>query len=119
AACGAGVSVGGPLDDGVHFIHDHLGEPFGVERVVEASSISRRKLETRFRDMLGCTPHEYLSRRRVERAKKLLVAPGRIKFHNVAKACGFPSVDRMRLVFQRVTGMTPLEYRLAETTKGH
>ena len=114
------IAVDDPyLAAAVHFIHDHLGEPFGIDRVVEASSISRRKLETRFRDMLGCTPYEYLSRRRVERAKKLLVAPGRIKFHNVAKACGFPSVDRMRLVFQRATGMTPLEYRLAERTRGH
>jgi len=69
--------------------------------------------------MLGYMPYDYLSRRRVERAKKLLVAPGRIKFYNVAKACGLPSVDRMRLVFQRVTGITPLEYRLAGSSKGH
>ena len=103
----------------VHFIHDHFGEPFGVRRVVEASSISRRQLETRFRDILGCTPYEYLSQRRVEQAKQLLAVPGRIKFHNVAKACGFPSVDRMRLVFQRVTGTTPQQYRLAERAKGY
>ena len=114
------IAVDDPhLAAAVHFIHDHLGEPFGVEQVVEASSISRRKLETRFRDTLGCTPYEYLSRRRVEQAKKLLATPDRIKFYNVAKACGFPSVDRMRLVFRRVMGMTPLEYRLAERSKGH
>lgn len=99
------------LATAVHFIHDHLGEPFRIDHVVAASSISRRQLETRFREVLGCTPHEYLSRERVERAKQLLLAPGRIKFHNVIKACGFPSVDRMRLVFKRLTGMSPLEYR--------
>jgi transcriptional regulator GlxA family with amidase domain len=54
----------------------------------------------------------------VERAKQLLGTPGRIKFHRVAKACGFSSVDRMRLVFQRVTGMTPSAFRLAEGSKG-
>ncbi len=37
--------------------------------------------------------------------------------HNVVKACGFPSVNRLRLVFKRVTGMTPLEYRQAERAK--
>lgn len=106
------IAVDDPhLAAAVHFIHDHLSEPFGVERVVQASSISRRQLETRFREMLGCTPYDYLSHRRVERAKQLLAAPGRIKFRHVAKACGFPSVDRLRLVFQRVTGTTPLEYR--------
>jgi len=98
----------------VHFIHDHLGEAFGVDRVVEASGISRRQLENRFSRVLGCTPHEYLCQKRVEQAKRLLVAPGRIKFQAVVKACGFASVDRMRLIFQRVTGMTPLEYRQSE-----
>jgi transcriptional regulator GlxA family with amidase domain len=29
----------------------------------------------------------------------------------IASACGFSSVGRTRLVFRRVTGTTPLEYR--------
>lgn len=106
-----------PLAAAVHFIHDHLGERFGVERVVEASAISRRQLESRFRRVLDCTPHDYLCRRRVERAKQLLSAPGRIKLHNVVTACGFPSVERMRLIFKRFTGMTPLEFRQAKRAK--
>jgi LacI family transcriptional regulator len=112
------IAVDDPhLAAAVHFIHDHLGELFAIDRVVEASSISRRQLETRFRRVLECTPHEYLCRKRTERAKQLLSAPGRIKLHNVVKACGFPSVNRLRLVFKRVTGMTPLEYRQAERAK--
>jgi len=101
----------------VHFIHDHLGEPFGIDRVVDATSISRRQLETRFQRELDCTPLEYLSRKRIERAKQILAAPGRIKLHNVVTVCGFPSVERMRLVFKRLTGMTPLEYRQSERAK--
>ena len=101
----------------VHFIHDHLGKPFGIDRVVQAASISRRQLEARFHRVLGCTPYDYLSRKRIERAKQILSASGRTKLHNVSMACGFPSVERMRLVFKRLTGMTPLEYRRA--VKGH
>jgi LacI family transcriptional regulator len=95
----------------VHFIHDHLREPFGIERVVQATSISRRQLETRFRRLLGCSPHDYLSRKRIERAKQILSEGGRVKLHHVAAASGFPSVERMRLVFKRLTGTTPLEFR--------
>ena len=98
----------------LHFIHDHLSEPFGIDRVVRATSISRRQLETRFRRVLGCTPYDYLSRKRIERAKQLLSAPGKIKLHNLVTACGFSSAERMRLIFKRLTGMTPLEYRQAE-----
>ncbi len=101
----------------LHFIHDHLNETFGVERLVQATSISRRQLEIRFRRVLDCTPHDYLNRKRVERAKQLLTTPGRIKFQSVVKACGFSSVGRMRLVFKRLTGMTPLKYRQAERAK--
>lgn len=101
----------------VHFMHDHLGEGFGVAEVVRASAISRRQLEQRFKRALGCTLHDYLCRARVDRARQLLVETPRIKVRSIAAACGFGSMDRMRLVFQRVTGITPLRYRQAHDAK--
>jgi len=101
----------------VHFIHDHAVEPFGVERVVRATAISRRQLEVRFRRVLGCTLHDYICRERIERAKRLLAGPERIKLQQIATACGFTTVERMRLVFKRFSGQTPLQYRLAELVK--
>ncbi len=95
----------------VHFIHDHLTEPFGVDRVVCATSISRRQLEIRFRRVLGCTVHDYLCRERIERAKRLLGSGERIKFQQVAAACGLQTAERLRLVFKRVCGQTPQQYR--------
>ncbi len=99
------------LADALHFIHDNIQKCFGIDQVVRATAISRRPLETRFRDMLGCSPHEYLCRKRVERVKHFLSVPERIKFHKLSRDCGFPNVERMRLVFKRVTGMTPVEFR--------
>ena len=101
----------------LHFIHDHLSDPFGVDQVVRATSISRRQLEIRFRRILGCTPHEYLCGKRVDRVKELLSVPGKIKLHRVMTASGFSSVKRLRLVFKRLTGMTPLEYRRSKQAK--
>ena len=101
----------------VHFIHDHLGEVFDVREVVEASDISRRRLEQRFKLALGCTLHDYLCRARVERARQLLVQTPRLKVRSIAAACGFRSMDRMRLVFERVVGTTPLRFRQAHDAK--
>lgn len=95
----------------VHFIHDHLSEPFGVDRVVRATSISRRQLEIRFRRVLGCTMHDYLCRERIERAKRMLGGLERVKFQKVAAACGLQTAERLRLVFKRVCGQTPQQYR--------
>lgn len=101
----------------VHYIHDHLAEPFDVGRVVRAAGVSRRQLELQFRRVLGATLYDYISRQRCQRAKKLLVAPERVKFGNLARACGFSSIERMRLVFKRLTGLTPQQYRQAKLTK--
>ena len=94
----------------VRFMRDHLDEAFGMERVMEHLPVSRRHLHEQFRRLLGRTPYEYLCQLRVERAKRLLAAPGPVKMQKVANACGFTSPARMRLVFHRVTGMTPLDY---------
>lgn len=104
--------------DAAHYIHDHLHEPFGVENVVRATSISRRQLEVHFRRVLGCTLYDYICRQRCQRAKQLLSARDRVKFHALAKACGFSSIEHMRLVFVRFVGVTPQQYRRTELTKG-
>jgi LacI family transcriptional regulator len=94
----------------VHFMRDHLAESFGIAQVMGHVTVSRRTLHQQFLRLLGCTPYEYLRRLRVERAKQLLSAPQRVKMRKLALACGFSSASRMRLVFQRLTGSTPLEY---------
>ena len=94
----------------VHFMRDHLGEVFGIQQVMGHVSVSRRRLHEQFHRLLGCAPYEYLCRLRVQRASQLLAVPGRVKMQNIAHACGFSSAARMRLVFQRVTGTTPLAY---------
>ncbi len=94
----------------VHFMRDHLHEAFGLERVLEHLDVSRRLLHERFQRLLGRPPYEYLCGLRVERAKQLLSIPNRVKMRKIAAECGFRSPARMRLVFQRMTGTTPLEY---------
>ena len=103
--------------DAAHYIHDHLHESFGVENVVRATSISRRQLEVHFRRVLGCTLYDYICRQRCQRAKQLLIAKDRVKFHTLAKACGFSSIEHMRLVFSRLMGVTPQQYRQVELAK--
>ncbi|MCX7827196.1 MAG: DNA-binding transcriptional regulator, partial [Verrucomicrobiae bacterium] len=100
----------------VRHIREHLHEPFGVERILDLSPVSRRRLEHRFRQSLGCTPYAFITRLRVERAKELLATPEKRTLTEIATACGFSEPRRFRLVFQRLTGATPAEYR--RTTAG-
>ncbi|RYD22451.1 MAG: xylose operon transcription regulator XylR, partial [Verrucomicrobiaceae bacterium] len=58
----------------VKYIGSHLHEAFGVERLVGLVPVSRRRLEQKFRENLGMTPSELITRMRVEKAKGLLEA---------------------------------------------
>ena len=102
----------------VYYMRDHFQEMLDVEQLSAQVPISRRLLEKRFRQALDCTPHTYLCRLRVDAAKKLLISSPRTKIHSIAKACGFSNQDHMRLVFLRILGMTPKEYRGSEGKKG-
>jgi LacI family transcriptional regulator len=96
----------------VHYIHEHLNEPFSLDLLCEGQSLSRRSLDLGFKKYLGCAPREYICRIRVERSKRLLAAAERPKLQQIARACGFTGERNFRTVFQRLTGMTPSAYRL-------
>jgi AraC-like DNA-binding protein len=58
----------------------------------------------------GETPHEFLTRLRIERAKTLLASGS----HNVTEACfevGFSSPGSFSTLFNQRVGMSPSEYR--------
>jgi LacI family transcriptional regulator len=94
----------------VRFLRDHLAEAVGVDEASQHVAISRRRLEIRFRRHLGCSPHNYLCRLRIETAMRLLERPEQMKLHTIAMACGFSGVHHLRQAFQRQIGMAPLEF---------
>jgi LacI family transcriptional regulator len=88
----------------VRLVRERLGEPFGVEALVREASVSRRTLETLFRRHLHCTPHRFIERARVERARALMGDGTRRSLKGVARASGFASSRRLNQAFRRVTG---------------
>jgi AraC family transcriptional regulator len=63
-----------------------------------------------FRRHLGCTPGDYLRRRRLERAAVLLRETAR-PLSDVALHCGFADQSHFANAFKRHTGVTPGSYR--------
>ena len=78
--------------------------------VHEASGVSRRQLERRFRAAVGRGVLEEITRVRVERAKELL-AETNLGVAAVAERAGFSGPRRMATVFAAEVGSTPLEFR--------
>jgi LacI family transcriptional regulator len=95
----------------VQQIREHLNEVFGVERILRLSPLSRRQLEQRFHRSVGSAPYAFLNELRVERAKVLLAESRKRTLTTVASECGFSELRRFRMVFRRLTKLSPAEYR--------
>jgi LacI family transcriptional regulator len=95
----------------VQQIRVHLNEVFGVERILRLSPLSRRQLEQRFRKSVGSSPYAFLNELRVDRAKVLLAESRKRTLTAVASECGFSELRRFRIVFHRLTKLSPAEYR--------
>ena len=105
------------MAEAVRFIKDNLDKNFGVETLAAHLEVSPRYLYYQFQQCLKCTPHEYISRARVTLAKKLLVDPKRLQLQEISRACGFSEPRRFRVVFRRLTGVSPSEYRRSQVTR--
>lgn len=106
------VAVSNPvIGAAARYVGEHVAEPFGIERLVQAVGRSRRWLTQHFRSCLSCTPYQYICMVRVEQAKKLLAAGEKLPLAEIARRCGFNETRNLRHVFQRLTGTTPAGYR--------
>jgi AraC family transcriptional regulator len=63
-----------------------------------------------FRKSTGETPHQFVLRQRLERAKAMLRAPD-ARILDVAVACGFKTQQHFAQVFRDVCGFSPTGYR--------
>ena len=65
-----------------------------------------------FKQSTGSTPHRYLLAHRVNRAKEMMNDP-RPSLTEIALDCGFGSSSRFSVVFKRITGVSPRDFRRA------
>jgi len=87
-----------------------LDEPLTLEDLSAEADLSVYHLLRSFRAAFGETPHEYLTRMRLERAKELLTISSR----PVTEICfdvGFTSLGSFSTLFRRQVGLSPAEFR--------
>jgi len=100
------------LTRAVALIDERLAEPLAVNEIASAVHLSPFHFARMFRRSTGCSPHEYLTRRRLERAKQLL-AGSDLSMLQIAHTVGYRTQAHFTRVFHEGTGTTPRRYRLA------
>jgi len=96
----------GKLDQ---FIELNLSRRVHINQLANFCFLSVSQFHERFKEPTGITPHQYLMRKRIERAQKLLsegVPP-----IQTAEMCGFSSQSAMTNIFSQTLGITPLRYQ--------
>lgn len=98
------------LKEMLQYLHTHYDQPVSLEEVAGAVHIGKRECLRCFQRTIGVTPIQYLLKYRVRKASALL-AETDLPVTEVALRCGFESPSYFSLVFRRLTGRTPKEYR--------
>ncbi|MFC8004132.1 GlxA family transcriptional regulator [Streptomyces olivaceus] len=87
-----------------------LHEPIQLRDMAARESMSVRTFTRRFREEVGVSPGQWLSRQRVERARHLLESTA-LSVDQVARDAGFGTAQSMRQHLQAALGVTPTGYR--------
>ena len=94
------------------YIEDNLETDLALLDLANILQMSVFHFARSFKQSTGLTPHQYVLRKRIERAKSLLVDQG-LSIAEVALRCGFGSQSNFTTAFRRLTNATPGAYRNA------
>ncbi len=108
--CGLFAVTDAQIGMALRLIHARAVEPWSVESLAEAVSMSRSAFAARFRALVGEPPLQYLARWRMTIAARKL-AGGGWSVAEVAEAVGYSNAIAFAKAFSRIHGVGPGAYR--------
>jgi AraC family transcriptional regulator len=92
------------------FVDAKMEDELTLCEMAQSVELSTSHFSRMFRKSTGESPHHFVLRHRVERAKEMLRA-AETRVLDVAVACGFKTQQHFARVFRRMCGVSPTEYR--------
>ena len=97
------------LSRALEAIHSDPGKPWSLGSLASQANMSRSAFATRFKNLVGETPIEYLTRWRMQRAATLLESSD-APLKEVVASSGYASQAAFRTMFKRWVGESPSSY---------
>ena len=91
-------------------IDTSLAKPLKNRELAAVLGYSEFHFNVAFRNAVGHAPHEYLIRRRIERAQQLMLSTD-MPLCQIAAECGLADQSHLSRLFRRVVGETPAAWR--------
>jgi AraC family transcriptional regulator len=98
------------LKRAIDYVEARLDEPVSLADIASSAGLTRMHFAAQFRAATGLRPHEYLLRRRIERAQDMLIDTG-MSLVDVALSVGFQTQAHFTSVFKRYAGQPPRAWR--------
>lgn len=96
------------VDYMIEYIHAHYAEDIRLSDLADQVHLSRNYLSTLFRNATGETFQDYLTRVRMEKAKRFILE-GKHLIYEVAEKVGYRNVPYFSTLFKKHTGMNPTD----------
>jgi AraC family transcriptional regulator len=91
-------------------VHAKMDDDLSLGEMAQAVGLSTAHFARMFRKSTGETPHQFVLRQRLERAKAMLRTPN-ARVLDIAIACGFKTQQHFAQVFRSAWGISPTEFR--------
>lgn len=96
------------------FLHAHYADGADLAQVAQAACMSPTHLIRKFNQVMGITPHQYLTQIRLTKSRDLLLTSD-ASVEGITAMIGFESASSFIRLFREANGLTPVAYRRQQT----
>jgi AraC family transcriptional regulator len=96
------------------YIDENLHSALTINELAAIARLSRSHFSRAFRDSFGNPPHQYIIRRRLRRAKGMLLCTGE-PIVKIAAECGLADQAHLTKLFRKIEGESPAHWRRMRT----
>jgi AraC-like DNA-binding protein len=97
------------------YIDQNICKPITLANLATTAGLSRMYFSRQFQAATGLSPHEYVLRKRIERAQQRLTATAE-PLVNIGLSVGFQTQAHFTTVFKKFVGDTPLRWRRQQSS---
>ncbi|MDO4632650.1 MAG: AraC family transcriptional regulator [Eubacteriales bacterium] len=103
-----------PADTPIHQVVSYIGQNFSedlrLQQLAELSGYSLSRFKSKFKEEVGFTPSEFITRQRIEYARQQLELTDQ-PLTEIGIDAGFMTSNYFSMVFKKYVGCTPSSYR--------
>lgn len=92
-------------------LENNLSEAWTIEQMSKSAGVGLTRFTHHCKNLTNLTPMRYLTMKRVEMSKKILIENQHLSIAEVAYSCGFATSQYFSTVFKKQEKCSPKEYR--------